>query len=623
VPQEPLTLWHKTKNVLPKALERQAAVTRPQHQLPLETWERILSQVFDDLSTGSERPVRLVVHGMDQWAGSEDLVTALLADPLGSEEQLAVVKDRWKEGGMQITHAHGPAPLFADGRLSLPSSLFQRFAVPVEIVELRPFPPRQTDAPSSIDPTTLAQLFEADIPIILCNPLTTRLETLLSTPLPQNAVLIIRAPPTQPIDLPALLSRVPAHAPKPTVILADPARAAAVMSLLQANAISPTAVQRFQDEYTGSNVSALTRLLQAALSAPEPQPGTSARPQESPAKYLRIKFALHRLEDAVTACIASVDNIKAQLDKASVQASRLRDEVEEAAARVEFDVLGPAAPGDAASCNARGNDVSAALRQAEVKMREVMARFSWWRMVSRVDEITALVASAMDQTWCPQLERKLLLQTGRLAVLQQELSKKSFALLGDNEVVHSNVLRNLLLQLQSSPHHELTTTSLTSVITSRRNQIIAYPTARLHLAGQRTMLGMSGGVCGGAAVGWMGWMGWLVQNGDGLLGVVGLEPNTAMAVGALTAVASVRWGVGQWEKAKRKWWEDWRRVGDGLDRDLRSTLHRTFTNQISVLATTSSQGVRSAIDRREAELASINDEARGLRGGLQRVARRS
>ncbi|TFK23943.1 hypothetical protein FA15DRAFT_670029 [Coprinopsis marcescibilis] len=55
-----------------------------------------------------------------------------------------------------------------------------------------------------------------------------------------------------------------------------------------------------------------------------------------------------------------------------------------------------------------------------------------------------------------------------------------------------------------------------------------------------------------------------------------------MAVGALSAVASIRWAVGQWEKGKKKWWEDWHRVGEGLDRDLRvsSVVFALFVSQL-------------------------------------------
>ncbi|EFI28152.1 hypothetical protein CC1G_14179 [Coprinopsis cinerea okayama7 len=134
---------------------------------------------------------------------------------------------------------------------------------------------------------------------------------------------------------------------------------------------------------------------------------------------------------------------------------------------------------------------------------------------------------------------------------------------------------------------------------------------------------MSAGVGGGAAIGWAGWMGWLVQNGDGLLGSIGLDPNTAMAVGALSAVTSIRWAVGRWEKGKRKWWADWQRVAEGLDRDLRSALHRNFKDRVSLLAQTSSNGVRNTVQQREEEIAQVNDEVGQLRKEVKAVMEQS
>lgn len=36
----------------------------------------------------------------------------------------------------------------------------------------------------------------------------------------------------------------------------------------------------------------------------------------------------------------------------------------------------------------------------------------------------------------------------------------------------------------------------------------------------------------------------------------------------LCIMLGVRWAVGTWERAKKRWWEDWVRVGEGLGRDL-------------------------------------------------------
>jgi hypothetical protein len=92
---------------------------------------------------------------------------------------------------------------------------------------------------------------------------------------------------------------------------------------------------------------------------------------------------------------------------------------------------------------------------------------------------------------------------------------------------------------------------------------------RLHIAGQRAVLVMSGGVATGAGISWAGWLSWLLGSGEGLLGFVGMDAGTAVGVGILSAVASIRWAVGKWEKSKKRWWQDWSRVGEGLDRDLK------------------------------------------------------
>jgi hypothetical protein len=42
----------------------------------------------------------------------------------------------------------------------------------------------------------------------------------------------------------------------------------------------------------------------------------------------------------------------------------------------------------------------------------------------------------------------------------------------------------------------------------------------------------------------------------------------ALGMGALSTVGGLRWAVGRWEKAKKKWWESWERVESGLERDL-------------------------------------------------------
>lgn len=50
----------------------------------------------------------------------------------------------------------------------------------------------------------------------------------------------------------------------------------------------------------------------------------------------------------------------------------------------------------------------------------------------------------------------------------------------------------------------------------------------------------------------------------------------ALGAGVLSAVLGVRWGVGRWERAKRRWWESWARVDEGLERDLKVCISLSF-----------------------------------------------
>ena len=164
------------------------------------------------------------------------------------------------------------------------------------------------------------------------------------------------------------------------------------------------------------------------------------------------------------------------------------------------------------------------------------------------------------------------MSTGELSVLQADITESAFALLAKHRAVDTAVLRNALLQCKTSLGYPLTAATLTGPIQLRRDQLIEYPTMRLHIAGQRAVLVAATGVLSGIGISWAGWMGWLLGTGEGLLGVIALEPGTAIGLGMLTAAAGVRWTIGVWEKAKKRWWEDWNRVGAGLDRDLKASL---------------------------------------------------
>lgn len=158
---------------------------------------------------------------------------------------------------------------------------------------------------------------------------------------------------------------------------------------------------------------------------------------------------------------------------------------------------------------------------------------------------------------------------GRLASLQTTLAESAHALTHSfppSSVYHSPVLHNTLARIASAPSYPLSPTALTAPLHARQSQLV-FPTERLHASAQRAVVGMSGSVLGGFGVAWAGWATELQLLG-GIIDV-GMSTETALGVGMLGAAVGVRWAVGRWEKAKWRWWKDWGRIGEGLDRDLK------------------------------------------------------
>ena len=92
-----------------------------------------------------------------------------------------------------------------------------------------------------------------------------------------------------------------------------------------------------------------------------------------------------------------------------------------------------------------------------------------------------------------------------------------------------------------------------------------FPVTRLHLAAQRVVFSTLGSATASLGVLWASWVG-LIENVS-LLGL-SFGGETVVGAGVFAGVIGVRWSVGMWEKAKRKFWADWERVGKGLGRDL-------------------------------------------------------
>lgn len=96
--------------------------------------------------------------------------------------------------------------------------------------------------------------------------------------------------------------------------------------------------------------------------------------------------------------------------------------------------------------------------------------------------------------------------------------------------------------------------------------------------------------------------------------------------------------TGEWEKARRRWWRDWDRVGQGLERDIRvrdvflwlrdapltskraqDTLERTVAQQVVLVPSRASEDLILMAARRKEEIGMLKDELYVLENELRRT----
>ena len=212
---------------------------------------------------------------------------------------------------------------------------------------------------------------------------------------------------------------------------------------------------------------------------------------------------------------------------------------------------------------------------------------------------------------------QLVFHSGRLASLQASFTRSADDLARSSPPsapYHSPVLLNSLARIASSPSYTLAPAALTAPLHARQAQL-GYPTSRLHASAQRTVLGMSGSVLGGLGVAWAGWATELQLLG-GMIDV-GMGTETAVGTGMLGAALGVRWAVGRWERAKGKWWKDWDRVGEGLERDLKVRGRRVrWCEGVRVLIVLDDGGQAALTETMDARVVAVAEEACGGLEGM-------
>ena len=299
---------------------------------------------------------------------------------------------------MNLPHSYGTTLDETPSSLQLPSSYLTRFDVPIQIIELRMPQSNQLASLSRIleNPT----IYQADVPIIVCNSIATSLSTVLASPLPHNTILVLSSGVSQ-ADLDEIIQQKLSASPPcrgtPSktfkIIAVDPKRAVEAVHALQSDSQSVFAIQRFQTDFLSSAIVSVTHALDDNL---------KSNSSTSPLLALRLKTALYHIQDALCAALTCIREVRHDLDQAFINASNLRAKIEETQARIQGDIFGSPL-GDKMDVD----QVTEAIRQAEAEMRPVMDNLTWWRMAWRVDEISSIVGHAATRAWCQPLEKKV------------------------------------------------------------------------------------------------------------------------------------------------------------------------------------------------------------------------
>lgn len=309
---------------------------------------------------------------------SHHLVTALLEQPFSSDSSLNnAIRSRWLNRTHKITIAfvlflstsllpshisfsYGKKVEWIDSTLYIPSSFLSQFPYPVQIVEHSP----SDDVPHSF-------FWENDVPIISCNPVISPLPDLpIENP---NAVLVVTA--ASPSDL----------VKPPNTLYIDPVRA------VQALDAAPNNIQRYQDDFVGSRLPTLSAHIKQSL------------PSSSSLQDLQTRRVIIQLAHALNTLERTLDSTQRQVDDAVSAASSVHQEFEETSHRVRSQILGVYDP---SVKQATESHVSKALAASARQMHVHMARLTWWKMISHVDEINVVVNRVVEGTWCKDLEQQ-------------------------------------------------------------------------------------------------------------------------------------------------------------------------------------------------------------------------
>ncbi|EJD52696.1 hypothetical protein AURDEDRAFT_149328 [Auricularia subglabra TFB-10046 SS5] len=349
----------------------------------------------------------------------------------------------------------------------------------------------------------------------------------------------------------------------------------------------PRAVQTFQDLYMDSHISPLLDALEVEL---------RAAPRDRTAR-----IAVFVAQAATRECEAAAVQARSEVDALRRDAEALQLAVDQEKLALSERVLGK--DGDNAGT------VASQVKKAEEGVAAAMDGLRWWQVPLNVDDLGYIIKSAVNSSWCADLEKRLAFHAGLLQASKTRFEDRADALLASlPDSQRSTVLLNELDRLKALPVAAVSRDTLSAPIVARR-ELISVPTAVLHRRAQQLVRNTIALSFSGAAGSYLTWAAGY------------LDSATAVGITALLAVSTLRWAIGRWEKAQRNWWADWHRVGEGLARDVQRDFMQCLNERVFLVPQRLCDRLLERIEIREkdireieAELTKTRDVAAGLSG---------
>ena len=116
-----------------------------------------------------------------------------------------------------------------------------------------------------------------------------------------------------------------------------------------------------------------------------------------------------------------------------------------------------------------------------------------------------------------------------------------------------------------------------------------------------------------------------------------MDSGTALGLGMVSGLFGVRWAVERWEKAKKRWWSDYNRVGEGLKRDLevwsfshsfffclpafsfQTTLDQILRDKVVVVAQHAADSIQDMVDKRKQDVNLIKEALEDLEEDIHNI----